>query len=135
MNTEVAFVTGILYFFLYILTFYFIFTSLHILIPLPVNFTHYIPLCITKPVEQNACKVTYLLALPTPNPFTGLGLYTLDYLHSTLRIHSCQQIAYSSRVSTPFEIQFGGGNHDEHPSTRQYPLPLHCTQCWQDIWH
>jgi hypothetical protein len=58
MNPEDAIVTGILYISFYIWTFYFILTGLQVLIPLPFNFTHYILLCITKPVVQKACKVT-----------------------------------------------------------------------------
>jgi hypothetical protein len=40
INPVAAFVTGILYTFFYIWTFYFIFTSLQVLITLPFNFTH-----------------------------------------------------------------------------------------------
>jgi hypothetical protein len=58
MNPEDALVTGILYIFFYIWTFYFTFTSLQVLIPLPSNFTHYILLCVTQLVVQKACEVT-----------------------------------------------------------------------------
>jgi hypothetical protein len=75
INPKAAFVTGILYILFYIWTFYFSFTNLPVLITLPFQLhTHYILLCNKKTTVQKACKVTYLLTLPTPSPFTGLRL-------------------------------------------------------------
>jgi hypothetical protein len=104
---------------------------------MPVNFTYCILSCSITYIKK-ACSADKIFKMPLKSsnsisPFTRnhstTPLWDLDYLHSTMRMKSCQQTPCNRRVSTLLEVKDddGCGNND-HVIIGHYPLPLYCTK-------